>query len=78
MGHGIDRGGMLAKSEPDGSLHMCMKECNGIHGIKMTHVPYKSAVPVMTDLIAGEIHVFCPAVPMLGPYRCQPFEPASC
>jgi tripartite-type tricarboxylate transporter receptor subunit TctC len=51
-----------------GSLHMCMEKFNGIHGIEMTHVPYKSAVPVMTDLIAGEIHVFCPAVPMLGPY----------
>jgi tripartite-type tricarboxylate transporter receptor subunit TctC len=51
-----------------GSLHMCMEKFNGLHGIKMTHVPYKSAVPVMTDLIAGEIHVFCPAVPMLGPY----------
>jgi tripartite-type tricarboxylate transporter receptor subunit TctC len=51
-----------------GSLHMCMEKFNGMYGIKMTHVPYKSAVPVMTDLIAGEIHVFCPAVPMLGPY----------
>ncbi|MPZ45036.1 MAG: tripartite tricarboxylate transporter substrate binding protein [Betaproteobacteria bacterium] len=51
-----------------GSLHMCMEEFNAINGIKMTHVPYKSAVPVMTDLIAGEIHVFCPAVPMLPPY----------
>jgi tripartite-type tricarboxylate transporter receptor subunit TctC len=51
-----------------GSLHMCMEKFNGMHGIKMTHVPYKTAVPVMTDLIAGEIHVFCPAVPMLGPY----------
>jgi tripartite-type tricarboxylate transporter receptor subunit TctC len=51
-----------------GSLHMCMEKFNAINGIKMTHVPYKSAVPVMTDLIAGEIHVFCPAVPMLPPY----------
>lgn len=51
-----------------GSLHMCMEKFNGLHGIQMTHVPYKTAVPVMTDLIAGEIHVFCPAVPMLGPY----------
>jgi tripartite-type tricarboxylate transporter receptor subunit TctC len=51
-----------------GSLHMCMEKFNGMNGIKMTHVPYKSAVPVMTDLIAGEIHVFCPAAPMLGPY----------
>ena len=51
-----------------GSLHMCMEKFNAINGIKMTHVPYKSAVPVMTDLIAGEIHVSCPAVPMLPPY----------
>ena len=51
-----------------GSLHMCMEKFNSINGLKMTHVPYKSAVPGMTDLIAGEIHVFCPAVPMLPPY----------
>jgi tripartite-type tricarboxylate transporter receptor subunit TctC len=51
-----------------GSLHMCMEKFNAINGIKMTHVPYKTAVPVMSDLIAGEIHVFCPAVPMLPPY----------
>jgi tripartite-type tricarboxylate transporter receptor subunit TctC len=51
-----------------GSLHMCMENFNAVNGLEMTHVPYTSAVPVMTDLIAGEIHVFCPAVPMLGPY----------
>lgn len=51
-----------------GSLHMCMEKFNAINGLQMTHVPYKSAVPVMSDLIAGEIHVFCPAVPMLPPY----------
>jgi tripartite-type tricarboxylate transporter receptor subunit TctC len=51
-----------------GSLHMCMEKFNAISGLKMTHVPYKSAVPAMTDLISGEIHVFCPAVPMLPAY----------
>ena len=51
-----------------GSLHMCMEKFNSLNGLKMTHVPYKTAVPVMTDLIAGEIHVFCPAAPMLPPY----------
>jgi tripartite-type tricarboxylate transporter receptor subunit TctC len=45
-----------------------MEKFNALNGLKMTHVPYKSAVPVMTDLLAGEIHVFCPAAPMLGPY----------
>jgi len=51
-----------------GSMHMCMEKFNAIHGIKMTHVPYKTAVPAISDLIAGEIHVSCPAVPMLPPY----------
>ena len=51
-----------------GSMHMCMEKFNAINGLKLTHVPYKSAVPAMTDLIAGEIHVSCPAVPMLPPY----------
>ncbi len=51
-----------------GSLHLCMENFNGINGLTMTHVPYKSAVPVMADLIAGAIHVFCPAVPMLPPF----------
>jgi tripartite-type tricarboxylate transporter receptor subunit TctC len=51
-----------------GSMHMCMEKFNAINGIKMTHVPYKSAVPAMTDLLAGEIHVSCQAVPMLPPY----------
>ena len=48
--------------------HLAIENFSTLAGIKMTHVPYKSAVPVMTDLIAGEIHVFCPAVPMLPPY----------
>ena len=51
-----------------GSMHMCMEKFSAINGLKMTHVPYKSAVPVMSDLLAGEIHVSCPAVPMLPPY----------
>jgi tripartite-type tricarboxylate transporter receptor subunit TctC len=51
-----------------GSMHMCMEKFNAIHGIKMTHVPYKTAVPAITDLISGEIHVSCPAAPMLPPY----------
>ena len=49
-------------------MHMCMEKFSSINGLKMTHVPYKSAVPAMTDLLAGEIHVMCPAVPMLPPY----------
>ena len=34
-------------------------------GLKMTHVPYKSTTTVLTDLVAGSIHVYCPAAPSL-------------
>ncbi len=51
-----------------GSSHLCMENFNAINDIQMTHVPYKSAVPAMTDVISGAIHVYCPAVPMLPPY----------
>jgi tripartite-type tricarboxylate transporter receptor subunit TctC len=45
-----------------------MENFNAINGLKMTHIPYKSASPVMTDLLSGEIHVYCPAVPQLPPF----------
>jgi tripartite-type tricarboxylate transporter receptor subunit TctC len=28
-------------------------------GINMTHVPYRGGAPVLTDLIAGQVHVYC-------------------
>jgi tripartite-type tricarboxylate transporter receptor subunit TctC len=51
-----------------GSLHLCMENFNALTGLKMLHVPYKSAVPAMADVINGSIHVLCPAAPMLPPY----------
>lgn len=46
-----------------GSSHMCIEAFNTLNGLKMTHVPYANAVTAMTDLVGGNIHTYCPAVP---------------
>jgi tripartite-type tricarboxylate transporter receptor subunit TctC len=48
-----------------GSSHLCIENLNALTGLKMTHVPYTNAVHTMTDIVAGNIHVYCPAVPSL-------------
>ena len=48
-----------------GSSHLCMESLNAMTGIKMTHVPYKSTATALTDLVSGQIHVYCPAAPSL-------------
>ncbi len=48
-----------------GSSHMCIESFNAITGLKMTHVPYANTVNAMTDLIGGNIHTYCPAVPSI-------------
>ncbi len=51
-----------------GSSHLCMESLNAMTGLKMTHVPYANTGSAFTDLIGGNIHVYCPAVPGIGPY----------
>jgi len=41
---------------------------NHVAGIKMMHVPYKGAVPAITDLLGGRIQVFIGAVNSLLPH----------
>ena len=48
-----------------GSSHLCLESFNSMTGLRMTHVPYKSTTTVLTDLIGGQIHVYCPAAPSL-------------
>ena len=48
-----------------GSTHLCMENLNALTGLKMTHVPYANAAHTVTDILAGNIHVYCPAVPSL-------------
>jgi tripartite-type tricarboxylate transporter receptor subunit TctC len=51
-----------------GSSHLCMESLNAMTGLKLTHVPYANTGAAFTDLIGGNIHVYCPAVPGLAPY----------
>jgi tripartite-type tricarboxylate transporter receptor subunit TctC len=39
--------------------HLCIESFNSLTGIKMGHVPYKSLTNVITDLMAGQVHVTC-------------------
>jgi len=48
-----------------GSSHLCIESLNSMTGLRMTHVPYKSTATTLADLIAGQIHVYCPAAPSL-------------
>jgi tripartite-type tricarboxylate transporter receptor subunit TctC len=51
-----------------GSSHLCIESLNALTGVKMTHVPYAATGSAFTDLIGGNIHLYCPAVPGLAPY----------
>lgn len=51
-----------------GSSHLCIESLNSLTGLKMTHVPYANTANAFNDLIGGNIHVYCPAVPGLSSY----------
>lgn len=51
-----------------GSSHLCIESLNALTGVKMTHVPYATTSSAFTDLIGGNIHLYCPAVPGLAAY----------
>jgi tripartite-type tricarboxylate transporter receptor subunit TctC len=44
-------------TSPGGSPHMSAELLQVMTGMKMTHVPYKGAAPMLTDLIGGVIQV---------------------
>lgn len=48
-----------------GSSHLCIESLNTLAGLSLTHVPYKGSTLVLTDIIAGRIHAYCPAAPSL-------------
>jgi len=51
-----------------GSSHLCMESFNALAGLKMTHVPYANTGAAFNDLIGGNIHTYCPAVPGTAAY----------
>ncbi len=51
-----------------GSSHLCMESLNVLTGLKMTHVPYANTAAAFNDIIGGNIHAYCPAVPGLAAY----------
>jgi tripartite-type tricarboxylate transporter receptor subunit TctC len=51
-----------------GSSHLCIESLNALTGVRMTHVPYAVTSSAFTDLIGGNIHLYCPAIPGLAAY----------
>jgi tripartite-type tricarboxylate transporter receptor subunit TctC len=47
--------------------HLAAEMLSHLSGLKMQHVPYKGAVPAITDLIGGQVQVFIGAVNSLLP-----------
>ena len=48
--------------------HLAAEMLSHLAGIKMQHVPYKGAIPAITDLLGGRIQVFIGAVNSLAPH----------
>ena len=47
-------------------------------GVDMVHVPYRGAAPALTDLIAGQVHVyFCPMIVAMGSIRSGMLRPLA-
>lgn len=59
-------GQLLYGSAGDGSTpHLCMEIFRRMAGLELVHVPYKSSVPALTDMMGGQVHLSCAAAPAL-------------
>ncbi len=54
-----------------GSSHLCIEKLNAMAGLKLTHVPYANTATTLADLVGGNIHVYCPAVPSLPAFMAS-------
>ena len=54
-----------------GSSHLCIEKLNAMAGLKLTHVPYANTATTLADLIGGNIHIYCPAVPSLPAFAAS-------
>lgn len=50
------------------SAHLTGEYLKMVAGIDMLHVPYKGAVPALTDAVAGQVQVFCGNLPHTMPF----------
>ena len=63
-------GQLLYGSSGQGSTsHLCMEMFASVAGIKLTHVPYRGAVPSITDVMGGQVQLSCQAVPSLPTFE---------
>ena len=50
------------------SAHLTGEYLKMVAGIDMLHVPYKGAAPALTDVVAGQVQVFCGNLPHTMPF----------
>jgi tripartite-type tricarboxylate transporter receptor subunit TctC len=50
------------------SSHLAGELFKSMTGVDMVHVPYRGAAPALTDLIAGQVHVYFDALPASLPH----------
>ena len=48
--------------------HLCMELFKSMTGANLTHVPYKSSVVAMADMMGGQMHSTCTAAPSITPF----------
>lgn len=47
------------------SSHLCMELFQSMAGIQLVHVPYKASAMALTEVMGGQMHATCTAVPTL-------------
>ena len=56
---------MFGSSGSGTTPHLCLELFQVMAGVKMLHVPYKGMTGAITDVMSGQIHAACPAVPSM-------------
>lgn len=62
---------MYGSSGTGTSSHLCMELLQSMAGVKLVHVPYKGTAMVLTDMMGGQMHSTCTAVPSLAVFAGQ-------
>jgi tripartite-type tricarboxylate transporter receptor subunit TctC len=57
---------MYGSSGTGTSGHLCLELFQSLAGVKLVHVPYKGSMAALTEVMAGIMHVTCPAAPSVS------------